>query len=89
MKIRNMLIMLAASNLLAACGGGGSGGASAPATTPVVAGTQVPVAATLDFSAAIDFVAQVVARGEANAEDPLIIGDVTLATSDTADPAAI
>jgi hypothetical protein len=85
-------LALSASLLLAACGSGNNGG---PSTTPppqgvaLVPGTDVPVSATQDPSAATDFVAQVVAKGEANTEDPLVLGDATLATSETADPVTI
>jgi hypothetical protein len=85
------LLAVSASLLLAACGSGNSGGGTTP-TPPGVAlvpGTQVPVAATQDPAAATDFVMQVVAKGEANTEDPLVLGDVTLATSEIADPVTI
>lgn len=76
------LLALATSFLLMACGSGNS-------TTPSVAlvsGTMVPVAATLDSTAAFDFVAGIVAKGEADTETPLVLGDAELAGSDAADP---
>jgi len=72
--------------LLAACGGGGGGSeAMAPAPPPTVAGTDVPVSATQDPKAAFDFVASVAATKSENT-DPLIVGDATLATTDTDEP---
>ncbi len=79
------LLALSASVLLMACGSGNS-------TTPGVAlvlGTNVPLAATQDSSAAFNFIASVVARGEADTETPLVVGDAELAVSDTADPVII
>ncbi len=79
---------------LAACGGdgddttagGGGGGGSGPGGVVLVPGTDVPVAATTDFQAAFDFVASVVAGGGSETAEPLVVGDVTLATSETAEP---
>lgn len=79
------LIALSAAALLTACG---SGYSAAPGGV-FVAGTDVPVSATQDSAAATDFVMQVVATGEANTEDPLVLGDATLATSEIADPVTI
>jgi hypothetical protein len=79
------LLALSASFLLMACGSGNN-------TTPGVAlvpGTDVPVAATQDSAAAFNFVASIVAKGEADSETPLVVGDAELAASDTADPVII
>ena len=76
------LLAVSASFLLMACGGGGGG-------LPVVAlvpGTDVPLAATQTSQAAFDFVTAVVAKGEADTETPLAVGDAELAASDIADP---
>ncbi len=81
------LIALSASFLLMACGSGNN-----TTTTPGVAlvpGTDVPVAATLDNQAAFDFVTSVVAKGEANTETPLMLGDAVLAMSENAEPAFV
>ncbi len=75
------LLALSASFMLMACGSGNN-------TTPGVAlvpGTDVPVSATQDADAAFNFVVSVVAKGEANTESPLVLGDAELAGSDTAD----
>jgi hypothetical protein len=85
------MLALSASVLLTACGSGNNfspATAGTPPTSPgvnLVAGTDVPVAATLDAAAAFDFVSSVVAKGEANSETPLVLGDAELAVSDTAD----
>jgi hypothetical protein len=85
------LLALSASVFLVACGSGNNispAGAGAPPTSSgvnIVAGTDVPVAATLDAGAAFEFVSSVVAKGEANSDTPLVLGDTELAVSDTAD----
>ena len=83
------ILALSASVLLIACGSGNNlspaASGSASPGVDLVAGTDVPVAATLDAGAAFDFVSSVVSKGEANTETPLILGDAELAVSDTAD----
>jgi hypothetical protein len=79
------LVALSATLLLAACGSGNN----TPPGVALVPGTSVPVAATVDSQAAFDFVASVVAKGEANTEDPLVLGDAVLAFSDIAEPVTI
>ena len=79
------LLALSASVLLMACGSGNN-------TTPGVAlvpGTNVPLAATQDSAAAFNFIASVVARGEADTETPLVVGDAELAVTDSTDPMPI
>lgn len=76
------MLALSASVLLTACG---SGNTAIP-NVPLVLGTDVPVSATQDAGAAIDFVTSVVAKGEADTETPLVIGDAELAATETADP---
>ncbi|CAN5450213.1 hypothetical protein BH11PSE7_BH11PSE7_14150 [soil metagenome] len=71
-----------AAAVLAACGGGGDDN-SGPA---LVAGTDVPVSATVDYQAATDFIKSIVAAGGSETAEPLRVGDVTLATSETAEP---
>jgi hypothetical protein len=85
-RTAQVLIALSTTALLIACGGGSGGSADA---NPNVPNTDVPLSATTNPTAATDFVSTVVARGEANSDTPLILGDAVLATSETADPAAI
>ena len=74
------LLTFGAAALISACGGGGDG-------QSWVSGSDVPASATQSSKAAVDFVAQVtVGSGDAS---PLVLGDATLATSDTAEPEAI
>jgi hypothetical protein len=82
------LITFSVALLLIGCGSGNNN-ADTPPGVALVPGTAVPVAATLDSQAAFDFVASVVAKGEANTEDPLVLGDAVLATSEVADPVTI
>jgi hypothetical protein len=81
------LIALSACFLLIACGGGGND--NTPPAVALVPGTDVPLAATTSDQAALDFVASVVARGEANTDTPLILGDAVLAISEIAEPAFV
>lgn len=75
------LIALSAA-LVTACGGGGGGEiASGP---PTVSGTDVPLSATQDSHAATQFVASVAAKSDSS--DPIVVGDATLATSETDEP---
>jgi uncharacterized lipoprotein YajG len=99
MKTHSLLIALFASSVLAACGSdspiaAAATPAPAPAPAPVPApavvdGTQVPVTATQDAASAIAFVMQIVAKGESNAEDPVVLGNANLATSDVIEPVTI
>ncbi|MBS7807225.1 hypothetical protein [Variovorax sp. PCZ-1] len=77
------LLALSASALLIACGSGNNITAATPPTN--VPGTDVPIDATQDSTAAFNFVAMVVAMGEADTATPLVLGDAELAVSDTAD----
>lgn len=70
--------------LLAACGGGG--GSSAP-VDPVVGGTDIPVSATTSAAGAFTFVNGVASSSD-NTAEPLVVGDATLATSETDEPDA-
>ena len=78
-------IAVAAGLLLASCGGGGDSGPVVPAT---VAGTDVPVSATASADGAFAFVAQVAVSRDDSAE-PLVVGDATLATSETDEPKTV
>jgi hypothetical protein len=51
-----------------------------------VAGTDVPEAATTSATAALVFIKDVVAQGEADQTEPLELGEVALATSETDEP---
>jgi hypothetical protein len=86
------LLALSASALLVACGSGNnSAAADSPPTVGValVPGTDVPIDATQDASAATEFIRSVVAKGEANTDSPLVLGDAVLATSELAEPAGV
>lgn len=83
--IKNRLWALGAgAALLAACGGGG--GSSAP-VDPVVSGTDIPVSATTSAAGAFTFVNGVASSSD-NTAEPLVVGDATLATSETDEPDA-
>jgi hypothetical protein len=71
--------------LLAACGGGGSGDAPAPPADPIVTGTDVPRSATESASGAFVFV-NATASTVSESSEPLVLGDATLATSETDEP---
>lgn len=95
-KTMQIAALLGASSvLLASCGGGGGevlspapAPAPAPAGPTLVSGTDVPVAATQDAAAAFDFVAGVAATQGDRAE-PLVLGDASLATSETVEARAV
>jgi hypothetical protein len=81
-SIKSMSALVAISSALAACGGGNS---SSPAATPLVAGTDIPVAATETTAAAISFANLTVASSDDTTE-PLAVGEAALATSETDEP---
>ena len=73
---------------LAACGDGGSlPGAGGPIAEvdPKVTGTDVPTSATTSAAGAFTFVKTVV-ESSADVEEPLVLGDAVLATTDTEEP---
>ncbi len=74
-----------AVGLLAACGGDGDG---TPATSPFVAGTEVPIGVEQNVGDVIAFAKQQIAA-TSDSTDPVLIGDARVATDDTADPADI
>ena len=83
-KLTRTATSLAASALLlAACGGGG--GETAVVADPLIAGTDVPQSATTSSAGAVAFVKSVAATSDDSAS-PIVVGDVTLATSDTDEP---
>ena len=67
--------------LLAACGSGGDDSPS----DPLVSGTDVPSSATTSSASAFTFV-NATAGTSSDTSDPLAVGDVTLATSETDEP---
>lgn len=84
MKTLTMITVSAA--LLAACGGGDGDGAPMTPTGPTnVSGTDVPVSATQSPDAAFDFVSQTAAT-KSDSADPIVVGDATLATTETDEP---
>jgi ABC-type glycerol-3-phosphate transport system substrate-binding protein len=83
--VKNRIWALGAgAAMLAACGGGG--GSSAP-VDPVVSGTDIPVSATTSAAGAFTFVNSVASASD-NTAEPLVVGDATLATSETDEPDA-
>ena len=74
----------AGAALLAACGGGGGSGAP---VDPVASGTDIPVSATTSSAGAFTFVNDVASTTD-NTAEPLVVGDATLATSETDEPDA-
>lgn len=84
LRMHALLSLTATAFLVAGCGGGGG---STPATPidPVVAGTDVPVTATSSTAGAVAFVSSKVAASD-NSAEPITVGDVALATSDTEEP---
>jgi hypothetical protein len=88
--VRTAAALGAGAVLLVACGGGDDV-APPPAAPPppqVVSGSDVPLSATQSANAAFDFVAGVAANKSETAE-PLVVGDATLATTDTEEPRAL
>lgn len=84
--VRNRFWALGAGvALLAACGGGG--GDSSTPVDPVVSGTDIPVSATSSAAGAFTFVNSVASASD-NTAEPLVVGDATLATSETDEPDA-
>lgn len=77
-----------AALLLAACGGGGGEAPPPVATDPLVSGTDVPTSATTSSAGAFAFVRQV-ASGNSDTAEPLVVGNATLATSETDEPSPI
>ena len=83
-KLTRTATSLAASALLlAACGGGG--GETAVVADPLIAGTDVPQSATTSSAGALAFVKSVAASSD-NSASPIVVGDATLATSDSDEP---
>ena len=70
---------------LVACGGGDGVQAT---LDPLFAGTDVPTSATTSSDAALAFVASL-AAGSGDSAEPIAVGDAVLASSDTAEPAAL
>lgn len=79
------LLLAASALILAACGGGG-GGSPAP-TDPVASGSDIPTSATTSSAGAFTYVNSLASSSD-NTAEPVVVGDVTLATSDTDEPDA-
>jgi hypothetical protein len=75
-----------AIGLLVGCGGGGGG--SGLDLVPKVPGTDVPLAAETNVGEVIQFARTQIAN-TSDSSDPLVLGNATLATSDTDEPAEI
>ena len=84
MNIKTWIPVVAGAIALGACGGGGGGGDNA---VPLVAGTDVPQSATSSSAGATAFV-KIVAATKDDTASPLVVGDATLAVSDTDEPDA-
>ena len=82
--MKTLPLIVASAALVTACGGGG-GGPAFPQAPTNVSGTEVPLSATQNADAAFQFVSTVAARKSETA-DPLLVGDATLATTDTEEP---
>jgi ABC-type phosphate transport system substrate-binding protein len=90
MNMRTPLAVCAVVLGLAACGDGSSlpsTGNPAAATDPLIPGTDVPTSATTSAAGATAFVKTVVASS-AETTEPLQLGEVVLATTDTEEPDA-
>jgi uncharacterized lipoprotein YehR (DUF1307 family) len=92
MKMRMPLAACAMALSLVACGDGSSlpsGGNNPPTATtdPLVPGTDVPTSATTSAAGATAFVKMVV-ESSAETAEPLQLGEVVLATTDTEEPDA-
>ncbi len=88
------LAALATTVLLAACGGGSDGGGGGggdnnggtpPGGPPVIGASEVPASAQQSAVGAFNFVAATAAT-KSETDEPLRVGDATLATSDSDDP---
>ncbi len=87
-RVHSFLAAVVLSAGLSACGSSGYDEPPAPPPPPVdplVAGTQVPTSATTSSAGATVFVSNTAAAAR-DAEEPLELGDVMLASSDTAEP---
>ena len=71
--------------LLTACGGGSNDYVD---ITPLVTGTDLPVAATTNAAAVVTFAQEQVAK-TSDSSDPLVLGTATLAVDDMAEPAPV
>jgi hypothetical protein len=79
------------ATLLCACGGGDDAAPAAPTApvvTPPVAASEVPASARSSSAGATAFVRSTAQPGNESGE-PLVIGDATLAASDSDEPEAL
>ncbi len=79
--LRLAVLAASASMALVACGGGGGGDAK-------VTGTDVNVSATQNSNDAVTFVRAQINDRTSDGNEPIVVGDVTLATSDDSEPVA-
>ncbi len=86
-RVHTLLAAVVLSAGLSACGSGYDEPPAPPPppVDPPVAGTQVPTSATTSSAGATVFVSNTAAAAR-DAEEPLELGDVMLASSDTAEP---
>lgn len=83
---RHGAVLALGTVLLASCGGGGGDGGGP--VTPPAAGSDIPASATSSSQGAFNFVNATAASAD-NTAEPLVVGDASLATSDTDEPAAL
>lgn len=78
---------LAIAAAVSGCGGGGGNAVveTPPPSTPPVATSEVPASAGASAAGATAFVRSVAAT-PSDATEPLVVGDATLATSETDEP---
>jgi len=87
-RIARALVGACTGALLASCGGHGDGSSNTGAAPPVELASDVPASARQSAEGAFDFVASVAATRDDSGE-PLLVGDATLASSDTDEPKAV
>lgn len=83
MHRQNLLLGVGLCLLLSACGGGSE--ATGPEADPLLAGTDVPTSATRSAGGAVRFAISAFPEG-VETREPLELGDVQLAVSDTDEP---
>jgi hypothetical protein len=74
-----LAVPLALAASLSACG-------SSSSSDPLVSGTDIPVSATQSVTGVVSFANLSAASSSSDTNEPLAVGDVSLATSDTDEP---